>query len=162
MLAWFALPKVPLVNVDTPFLLILIDFWIPFRRQFGRKNQWKIVSFFDADFFEYRGPVLADFGRFFGAFGRSKITSKSFSTRSSEKWKNLQKHSKVLLKSRFAGPAVDAKMSLRSDLRHEKNTSSDNRRKSQIFCRFGLHFWTMMGAKIDVKSRRKMSRTSMP
>ena len=76
--------------------------------------------------------------------------------------KNHEKHCKVLQKSRFAGPALDAKMGLRSDLRREKNTSSDNRRKSQIVARFGFHFGTILGTKIDVKSYQKMSRKSIP
>ena len=91
-----------------------------------------------------------------------KMTLKSFSTRSSEKRKNIKKCHRVASKSRFAGPAVDAKMSLRSDLRPAKNASSANRRKRQIFDRFGLHFGTILGAKIDAKSHQKLNRKSIP
>ena len=91
------------------------------------KKSMKIHICFRCLFFEFLEPFVGDFGKFFKAFGRLKITSKSFSTRSSENRKNLQKHCKVLQNSRFASPEVDAKMSLRSDLRPEKNTSSDNR-----------------------------------
>ena len=87
---------------------------------------------------------------------------KSFSTRSSEKRKNMKKCHRVASKSRFAGSEVDAKMTLRSMLRHEKSTCNANRRKSQIFDRFWLHFGTILGAKIDAKSHQKMSRKSIP
>ena len=118
--------------------------------------------FFDAEIFELLGPLLSDFRLFFGAFGRSKITLKSFSTRSSEKRKNIKKCHRVASKSRFAGSEVDAKMTLRSMLRHEKNTCNANRRKSQIFDWFLLNFGTILGAKIDAKSHQKISRKSIP
>ena len=99
-----------------------------------------------------REALFIDFWLFFEAFGSSKIASKSSSMRLSEKRKNLKKCHRVASKSRFAGPAVDAKMSLRSDLRPAKNASSANRRKSQIFDRFLLQFGSILGAKIDSKS----------
>ena len=76
------------------------------------------------------------FGRFLKVLGRHFRACNTSLKRFAELLENLQKHCKVLQKSRFAGPAVDAKMSLRSDLRPEKNTSSDNRQKSQISDRF--------------------------
>ena len=97
---------------------------------------------------------------FWGAFGRSKITSKSSSMRFSGKRKNLKKCCRVASKSRFAGPEVDAKMSSRSNLRPAKNASSANRRKSQISDRFGLHFWDHFGSpnrcKIVSKNESKI------
>ena len=99
---------------------------------------------------------------FFGALGRSNITSKSFSMRFTGKRKNLKKCHRVASKSRFAGPAVDAKMGLRSDLRPAKKASSANQRKSQIFYQFWLQFGSILEANIDAKSHQKLNRKSIP
>ena len=126
------------------------------------KKSLKNLLFFRCCFFRAFGTTFGGFWGVFLSFWEVKITLKSFSTRSSEKRKNMKKCHRVASKSRFAGSEVDAKMTLRSMLRHEKSTCNANRRKSQIFDRFWLHFGTILGAKIDEKSCQKISRKSIP
>ena len=144
---------------------ILIDFWWiwgSILEPILDKKSFKNHMFFWSCFLQAFGPLFVDFLVFFEAFGRPKITLKTFAMRSCEKRKNIKKRHRVASKSRFAGSEVHEQISLRSMLRHEKNTCCANERKSQICHRFGLHLGFMLGTKIDAKSYQKMNRKSIP
>ena len=126
------------------------------------KHRKKKHCCFDSVFYQLLGPLFIDFKVIFEAFGMSKITSKTFATRSSEKRKNIRKCHRVASKSRFAGSEVDAQIKSRGMLRHEKNTRNANRRKHEILDRLLVYFGTILGTKIHAKSCQKISRKSIP
>ena len=120
-------------NDAHPFLLILIDFGLPFGGKFGEKIDEKTCLCSMLFFSRFWNNVLAILEGFLELLGGQRsLRSRSRRDLLKSEQKH-QEHFKVLQKSRFAGPAVDAKMSLRSDLRPEqKHFQRQSTEKSDV------------------------------